>query len=53
VPLIRSMAASIAGCSWAAAQFPFRGVRYALLVLGAALLAASLVQLAQLPRPAL
>jgi len=28
-------------------------VRYALLVLGAALLAASLVQLAQLPRPAL
>jgi len=34
-------------------QFPLRGVRYALLVLGAALLAASLVQLAQLPRPAL
>jgi len=28
-------------------------VRYALLVLGAALLVASLVQLAQLPRPAL
>lgn len=34
-------------------QFPLRGVRYGLLGLGAALLIWSLVQLAQLPRPAI
>jgi hypothetical protein len=32
-------------------HFPVRGARYGLIVLGAAVLVASLVQLAQLPRP--
>jgi hypothetical protein len=32
-------------------QFPYRGARYALLVVGAVLLVVSLVQVAQLPRP--